>query len=88
MADPKKGRGGGALIWNFQICAIRAEFCIKKVKFWAKGDGRAPPSKSTTECQGYFKLMISLYIIAYLGKGTYWQLNTSCWLYFGVMFQI
>ena len=25
---------------------------------------------------------------AYLGKGTYWQLITSCWLYFEVMFQI
>ena len=73
MADPgfpkKRGRGG-ALIWNFQICAIRAEFCIKKVKFWAKGDGRAPPSKSTTDCQGYFKLMISLYIYyIHMGEG-------------------
>ena len=27
------------------------------------------------------------YMGAYLGKGTYWQLITSCWLYFGVMFQ-
>ena len=25
---------------------------------------------------------------AYLGKGTYWQLITLCWLYFGVMFEI
>ena len=28
------------------------------------------------------------YMGAYLGKGTYWQLITSCWLYFGNMFQI
>ena len=30
----------------------------------------------------------SPYMGAYLGKGTYWQLIISCWLYFGVMFQI
>ena len=32
--------------------------------------------------------IIICYMGAYLGKGTYWQLITSCWLYFGVLLQI
>ena len=33
-------------------------------------------------------IYIHMYMGVYLGKGTYWQLITSCWLYFGVVFQI
>ena len=39
-------------------------------------------------CQYYYILGHQGQMGAYLGKGTYWQLITSCWLYFGVMFQI
>ena len=36
----------------------------------------------------HLSVLLKTYNGAYLGKGTYWQFITSCWLYFGVMFQI
>ena len=43
MADTGFEKGGGTLTRNFQINGFWPEFCIKKVKFVGKREGRAPP---------------------------------------------
>ena len=67
---------------------VQTEIWIKKNQPKDSITGGRNLEPLITMCVFRFALGEKTQLGAYLGKGTYWQLITSCWLYFGVMFRI